>query len=414
MDFETFFTGVCLMSQPEIKHLHGALYLVPFELIELPEPEMGKDGYEFHNPRAITDKGQSELTDAESSESLRNDIVNKTLMTPLICRFGKKGKIQLVGGERRYRALSYLMQKQVMVRDPQNIINNKDGSSEYGWRAANHVYESVPCQVYKADDDLEALAFSYSENENRQNFNSGHDVAMMLELRRKKVGDDRILTILQKTKAWMRDTDELVKSLDPKTLGDLIEGRIDRVAAQKLSMIDDLSERKRILEEAKSISEVRNEQRQATNVRVMDKANREMTLAEMEMVAANASGDKSEVKEAAKHVQKASAMIADAMARGRQSSKSTGSRDVDIAIRKRMGPRVPKPDNRSLSQGKVKKYLEFLADLKGKQLASKKTGFDIPETMERGEVIEFVTRVVRGIHDCEEDLGKIMKKCFPA
>ena len=401
------------MSQSEIKHLHGALYLVPFDMIELPEPEMGKDGYEFGNPRGITERGQADLTDAESSESLRNDIVNKTLMTPLVCRFGKKGKVQLVGGERRYRALSYLMKNQVMVRDPQNIVKNEDGSSEYGWRMANYVYESVACQVYRADDDLEALAFSYSENENRQNFNSGHDVAMMLDLRRRKVGDDRILTILQKTKAWMRDTDELVGSLDPKTLGDLIEGRIDRVAAQKLSKIADLSVRKQVLEEAKGISDARNEQRQATNMRVMDKANKEMILAEMEMVAANASGSKTEVKEAAKQVQKASAMIADAMSRGRQSAKSTGSRDVDIAVRRRMGPRAPKPDNRSLSQGKVKKYLEFLADMR-KFDSDKKRGFEMPETMERGEVIEFVSRVVKGIHDCEEDIAKIVKKCFPA
>lgn len=397
------------MSKSEIKHLHGALYLVPFDKIELPEAEGKSDSYEFQNPRGITDKGQGVLTDAESSESLRNDIASKTLMTPLVCRFVKKGKVQLVGGERRFRALSYLIKNQIMVRDPQNIVTDEKGKSEYGFRLANYVYENVLCQVYHADDDIEALAYSYSENDQRQNFNSGHDVAMMLELRRKRVGDDKILSVLQKTKAWLKDTDDLVKSLDPKTLGDLVEGRIDRVAAQKLSKIEDRSIRERVLEEAKSVSDGRNEKRESTNIRVMDKANREMMLAEVEMVAASANGSKDEVREASDHMQKASAMIADAVARGRQGRKSTGARDVDIAMR-RVSRGKSVPTNRSLSQLKVRKYLEFFSDLRNDSDSTIK----MPDTMERGEVIELVSRVVKGIHDCEEDIGKIMRKCFPS
>ena len=77
-----------------------------------------------------------------------------------------------------------------------------------------------------------------------------------MELRKYKATDDQILNILQKQKLWLRDTDNLVKKLDPASLNDLLEGRINRLAALKLADIDDLSEREEIRENANSIAEV--------------------------------------------------------------------------------------------------------------------------------------------------------------
>jgi hypothetical protein len=49
------------MKLPDsIQHLHGSLYLVPFTLIELPEPDGDKPGYQFQNPRSVTDRGQKQ------------------------------------------------------------------------------------------------------------------------------------------------------------------------------------------------------------------------------------------------------------------------------------------------------------------------------------------------------------------
>ena len=83
------------MNLPDsIKHLHGTLYLVPFDLIEIAENDSTSGKYGFENPRRYTEQGQNDLNDSELSEVLREDIKDKGLMVPIICRWmqeeGKK------------------------------------------------------------------------------------------------------------------------------------------------------------------------------------------------------------------------------------------------------------------------------------------------------------------------------------
>ena len=56
-----------------IKHLYGALHLVPFEMIEVSDPNVGSEGYQFSNPRLMTEQGQTDLMDLEMSSVLRED-----------------------------------------------------------------------------------------------------------------------------------------------------------------------------------------------------------------------------------------------------------------------------------------------------------------------------------------------------
>jgi hypothetical protein len=221
-----------------ITHLHGAMYLVRFNLLQVPDPdakcgdEANKE-YEFRNPRTLTEKGQSVLFDKQKSQEMRDSIREKTLLTPFICRWKNKA-VQMVGGERRHRAVSWLIHKKEMVKDPRSLKFNDDMEPQYDYSPADQVYEFVLCQIYHASNDLDALALAYTENDCRVNQGPGHDIAMVLELRKCGASDEKIMGVMSKDEKWLRDTDNLIAGLDESTLRDVIEDTIDREAALEL------------------------------------------------------------------------------------------------------------------------------------------------------------------------------------
>jgi len=235
-----------------IKHLHGALYLVPFDMIVLADkdPDQEDKGYKFSNPRTLTEKGQADLLDKRSSEILRNDIRDRTLMAPFICRWAENdnGEVrpQLVGGERRQRAVDKLIADKTPVKDANSGKLNEQGEYEYEIRPANQVYSHVVCQIYSAKSDVDALAYAYSENACRQNLTEGHDIAICQELRKSGASDEKIMEIMHKDVKWLRDTDTLIANLDEDSLKDLMEDRIDRDSAKSLMEIEDLDSRSQI------------------------------------------------------------------------------------------------------------------------------------------------------------------------
>jgi SOS response regulatory protein OraA/RecX len=159
-------------------------------------------------------------------------------MTPFVCRWkrGEDGKlyIQMVGGERRHRAVDFLRRKKELVKDPRTASLNDRMDYEYQYRPADEVYHQVLCQIYAVSDDIEALAFAYTENDCRINQGPGHDVAVVMELRQAGASDERIMEVMSKDEKWLRDTDSLVEQLGEATLKELIEDRIDREAALEL------------------------------------------------------------------------------------------------------------------------------------------------------------------------------------
>lgn len=235
-----------------IKHLHGALYLVPFNFIVVPdrEPDPEQEGYVFSNPRTLTERGQADLMDKRQSEILRNDIRDRTLMTPFVCRWDpcslEQANItrpQLVGGERRHRAVSKLRDDKTVVKDASSVKINSNGEYEYEYRPADQVYEYVLCQIFSAKSDTDALALAYSENAVRMNLTEGHDVAICQELRKSGASDEKIMEIMHKDVKWLRDTDQLIANLDEESFKDLVEDRIDRDSAKSLSEIEDIDVR---------------------------------------------------------------------------------------------------------------------------------------------------------------------------
>lgn len=225
-----------------VKHLHGTTYLVKFDLLQTPDPDAkpiitdGHKQYEFRNPRSLTENGQAVLFDKKKSEEIRDSIREKTLMTPFICRW-MGDNVQMVGGERRYRAIEWLIHKKDLVKDPRNVVHNEVGLPEYKYNQANEVYEYVLCQIYHANNDLDALALSYTENDCRINQGEGHDIAMVQELRSCGASDEKILAVMSKDEKWLRDTDNLICDLDKETLNSLLEDKIDRDAALEILSI---------------------------------------------------------------------------------------------------------------------------------------------------------------------------------
>jgi len=226
-------------------HLYGALFTIPFAALRTPdvdEDESSTSEYKFKNPRLLTEKGQSELLDKRLSAELRDSIKNRTLLNPLVCRWVQEGDSyypQLVGGDRRYRALDFLIRKKEIVTDPSSLQLNDQGEWIYTQCSADKAYATIPCQVFAVNNDLEALALAWAENKGRINLTEGHEIAEVMKLRQVGATDDKILEILQRDEKWLSESDSLIASLDADTLADLLENRIDRESACELRSIED-------------------------------------------------------------------------------------------------------------------------------------------------------------------------------
>jgi ParB-like chromosome segregation protein Spo0J len=225
------------------KHLSGNLYLLPFASIRTPD----------RNPRLLTEKGQADLVDKTLSSQLRESIKKNTLLNPLVCRWVKEGDNlvpMVIGGDRRHRALHYLVSKKEMVSDPRVSRVGEDGQMTNHQAPAHEAYEFVTCQVFMCSDDLQALALSWAENKNRVNLTDGHEIAELIQLRDNGATDAQIMEILQQDQKWLAETDRLIASLDSMTLADLMENRIDRNGAIELAAIGDVKVREKVRNEA--------------------------------------------------------------------------------------------------------------------------------------------------------------------
>ena len=226
------------------KHLYGSLFAVPFNAIVVPDAEEDDEQeYRFRNPRLLTEFGQAAFLDKTACTALRESIKSKTLLNHLVCRWVEvDGQYvpQLVGGDRRYRAIEFLIRKKEIVTDPRSAKMDDKGQWQYSKCSADIAYETIPCQVFAVNSDLDALALSWAENKSRIELSEGHEVAEVIKLRKFDASDERILEILQQDPKWLAETDELIASLDEESLADLLEARIDRASAIELSAIKNI------------------------------------------------------------------------------------------------------------------------------------------------------------------------------
>jgi len=338
-----------------VEHLHGNFYKIPFASIIPTDKVDNEEKYVFSNPRLLTKNGTETLIDKDHSKDLRENIKVRTLLTPFICRWIEKDNVlqpQLVGGDRRYRALDYLINKKEMVADPRTPAGNAV--------AANLAYEFVVCQVFNCENDLEAATLSWAENKNRIDLTEGHEIAAVLELRKFDATDDIIMEILQKDSRWLHETDELISALsnDEETLGLFCEDKIKRGAIKRLIEINDLEERSKVRDQAMNMAEVAFEQKSTKLDKQKNAIANKKARAETKKVFAEVSGDEEESEKAEK-----------VLTRVKQREKDIESK---------------KPSNPKITQKQVEKAARKVGavDLSSKKLGNAKTIGSVIETIQ--------------------------------
>lgn len=342
------------------KHLYGNLFMLPFAAIKTPDPDDTARGYVFKNPRMNTEKGQTELLDKKLSEELRQSIKKNTLLNPLVCRWSKQGDSLVpvvIGGDRRYRCLEYLIRKKEQVADPRAVEPREDDAFlGLPTAPADKAYEFVACQVFAVNDDLEALALAWAENKTRVNLTDGHEVAEVIKLRDCDATDAQIVSVLQRDARWLATTDRLIASLDANTLADLLEGRIDRESAERLASIDDVDLRSQVREIAVESAEHAHRRRLSIiNGRLMEAIQRE-ELAEGQRAL---SEDEDEREEAGIEASNARAEAEAARRERDRSQPVVNSRHVREAHARLGGRR----SNKRLSEEAIREGRSYLADV---------------------------------------------------
>lgn len=352
-----------MMQPPEgTKHLHGNLYMIPFSSIRSPQ----------NNPRLLTEQGRNDLLDREMSSQLRDSIKRNTLLNPLVCRWVIEDGVAtptIVGGDRRHRALDFLIKQKVEVVDPRSPRRAENGQFDSSSvTTADIAYEFVPCQVFNCSDDIDALTLAWAENKNRINLTDGHEIAQVMQLRENGATDAQIVEILQRNQKWLADTDRLIASLDSHTLTDLLEGRLERTAAVELAAIEDLAIRDSVRIEAneqamaswsKKIARLRNK---------VDEANASIERAEGKAVLAM---DDEEAEEAEDELTAARAESRNAQREiaenGNPVTTTSNVRDASRAktgsTPKTANKRGPKGGSRKMRESKIQEGLEFFVNL---------------------------------------------------
>ena len=304
-----------------------------------------------------------------------------------------------------------MIDKNEFVKDPSSVNVDSNGKKEYSYKLAGEVYKDVLCQIYNTQSDIEALAYSYSENACRKNLNDGHDVAILMELRRHKATDDQIISVLQKNKMWLRDTDNLVKKLDPATLNELLEGRITRQAAAKLSEIEDIDDRAEIRQKAGAVSDKRNSRNMNINQKRIERAAKDQHVAQINLRVAETldsmGEDHCDIEKVTEELKLANTNVADAFSRQNDGVKPMLVEDIEKV-------RIPSdnPTSKFMKRDRIKHcYLDFLEKI-CKTGSSEDGSFTVPTTMAGRDAFRLAMRIAKGIHDGDENCLRIVKKSF--
>lgn len=332
-----------------VKQLYGTLYVVPFNSIIIPDADGDEKEYKFTNPRMLTEQGTADLMDKRLSADLRESIKVKTLLNPLVCRWVKKDGVnrpQLVGGDRRYRAVDFLIRKKEIVTDPRSLHLNDDGEWTYKQVSADEAYATIPCQIFAVANDLDALALSWAENKGRIDLTEGHEVAEVIKLRKFGASDDKILEILQREEKWLAETDRLIAELDHETLADLIESRMTRACAAELCAINDVELRTKIRTKANEAAQETYQKKIKRYQAQIEKALDEREIAEGAVADAEFHNDEEGVAAAEAKVEEASAKVTSAVQkRDSEQPMATARNARDAASEAGVKPTKPRNGN---------------------------------------------------------------------
>lgn len=226
----------------------GTKFLVPIKEISLANDtidakvrdENGKLSLRFENPRhgglfknVISPAG----LDRGSIEQLRLQIAEEGLNSPLICRL-YDGKIQVVDGERRFRAI------QLLINDPSALVYDQHSGEKI---PANVALSEIECHI-RMMSDLDAYRCANGTDATSVSHNENSLVVLVKYLLDCGVADADILRATAKSKAWLGRTKNLVTELDDKTLQKLATGKLSVTGAAYAVKEKDLDLRQEIVD----------------------------------------------------------------------------------------------------------------------------------------------------------------------
>lgn len=357
---------------PGCQHLMGQFFAVRFSDIRIPDPDENAEGYAFKNPRILTESGQAALLDKKLSADLRESIKNHTLLQPLVCRWvtEEDGTVypQLVAGERRYRAVDFLIRKKEIVVDPKSLHQDEEGNWVYEKCSAEQAYETIPCQIFQVNNDLDTLAIAWAENKSRVDLTDGHEVAEVAKLRSVNASDEKILEILQRDEKWLAETDSLLTNLDANTLADLLEGKIDRDSAVVLATIKNVEIRDKVRVAANEAANEACNKKLARIQRRISSALDEKEIAEGSLADAEFQQDDEAIQEAEEEVQEAQKKVKRTVKERDETKPVTSASQVkkaaaEIESEGDSEERIFDKPPRILSAKKIKEGLEYIEAL---------------------------------------------------
>jgi hypothetical protein len=275
-----------------VQHLHGNLYRVRLDLIQLADTDLKKGDLSFSNPRTRFSGGKPKGFSKEEMSELREAIRTEGLENPLRLRWLEDETIQLVSGERRYRSLKKLISDKADCFDPATGKLKKAGT----------LYEYVDARL-SILDDREAFKVAYSGNDKAIGIGEGATIALIREYRAADWSDSEIMEATGKSITWLKDTDVLI-GLDEETFTALTNEQINRSAALDLAKIEDVNERFELLDSARNFATKRLSTMKAKLQKEAESAEHKAEVAKGDLVEAEFMGDEEAEEEAAEKVEK--------------------------------------------------------------------------------------------------------------
>jgi len=237
----------------DIQHLHGNLFRVKRNKIQLSKPGIHCDEGRlvYGNPRWHTNRqGEQEAKGMDKSgmEELKNSIQDEGLENPIRLRVieeGKKSFLEVINGERRFRCLEELCERNVPCFD---CSTDED-------RNASEIYEWVDCRIDFMDDRT-ALRVALKPNATSEVIGDAASIHVVNVLKESGYDDQEILKSTGKSISWLRETEKII-GLDEVCLQNFEQNKINRTVALHLALVKNVDERLEMLQKIKDSAEIR-------------------------------------------------------------------------------------------------------------------------------------------------------------
>lgn len=240
----------------KVSHISGNLFRVRRKAINIARAGLSSsDGkLVYGNPRWYVNKnGKQEARglDVAKMEELKGSIAERGMDHPIRLRVADDGILEIVNGERRFRAIGEL------VNDDRECFDQASGDMA----PASGVHEWVECRI-EYMDDATALRCALKLNETGEVIGETASLHVVKVLRESGYDDQEILKATGKSIAWLRETERLI-GLDEVCLEHLRSDMINRQVALRLAKVKDVEERVSLLDRIKAAAE----ERHAENIR---------------------------------------------------------------------------------------------------------------------------------------------------